>query len=252
MHRFYVSPAQIQGNAIFLDGREAHHALHVLRLRKAAAVVVLNGQGVELSCEVQEIRKADLTLLVRERKSFPELKPRITLFQAIPKGKIIEDIIEKATELGVSRVVPLLTERTITHLDHDDAVAKQQKWQQVAIEAIKQCGQPWLPRVEAPISLQKCLEHKDSFDFGLVGSLEAGSRIPREVFQEWWSTHSPLETNIAVWIGPEGDFTAQEYAGIRTIGTIPITFGSLVLRVETAAVFALSVIRYEGLGRYGK
>lgn len=251
MHRFYVAPEQLHGNTILLDGREAHHALHVLRLRRSDTVVILNGQGVELTCEVQETRKADLTLRVCDQKTSPELMHRITLFQAIPKGKIIEDIIEKVTELGVSRVVPLLTERTLTHLNPDDATNKQQKWQQVAIAAIKQCGQPWLPRVEAPISIQKCLDRNEKFDLGLVGSLEPGSRVPREVFQKSCPFPAPLADTIAVWIGPEGDFSTLEYAGIRASGAIPITFGNLVLRVETAAIFALSMIRYEGLGRLG-
>lgn len=249
MHRFYVAPEQIHGSTILLDGREAHHALHVLRLRRSEAVVILNGQGAVLECEVQEIRKADLTLRVRERKISPELMPRITLFQAIPKGKIIEDIIEKATELGVHRVVPLMTERTLTHLSHEDTIVKQQKWQQVAIEAIKQCGQPWLPRVEAPIPIQKCLERNEKVDLGLVGSLEPGSRVPRDVFQKGWPSPASLANGISIWIGPEGDFNTSEYAGIRASGAIPITFGNLVLRVETAAIFALSMIRYEGLGR---
>ena len=94
----------------------------------------------------------EAALRLREKKTHPPLPCRVTLAQALPKGKIIESIIQKATELGVAEIVPLLTERVATRLDDDAAEGKGNKWQQVAIEAIKQCGQPWLPKVAAPPS----------------------------------------------------------------------------------------------------
>ena len=157
MHRFYLPLENCRGAALRLDGREAHHALHVLRLKHGDAVTVLNGSGDEFFCEIENTGKDSLALRIRERKSTAPPPCSITLLVAIPRGKIIEDIIEKSVELGVQRVVPLLTERVVTHLDDAAAEAKREKWQQVAIEAIKQCGQPWLPKVETPQAISEFL-----------------------------------------------------------------------------------------------
>jgi len=169
----------------------------------------------------------------------------ITLLQAIPKGKIIESIIQKATELGVSRVVPILSERVVTHVDRGGAEAKAEKWQQVAIEAIKQCGNAWLPKVEAPITIKDFLTRQEPFELPLVGCLESGSRHPRVWFEKFFTEHQRAPQNIAVWIGPEGDFAREEYSAIKRAGALPITLGPLVLRVETAATYCLSVLNYE-------
>jgi 16S rRNA (uracil1498-N3)-methyltransferase len=167
------------------------------------------------------------------------------LFVAIPKGKIIEGIIQKAVELGAHRVVPLLTERVVTQLDGEGAEAKREKWQQVAIEAIKQCGATWLPRVEAPVALKTFLAQDEQPELTLVGSLQTARRHPREIFAGFRSQHSRAPKNVGVWIGPEGDFTLAELQAIEAAGAQPITLGNLTLRVETAAIYCLSFLSYE-------
>src|SRR3954447_25234902 len=152
MHRFYLPPDEWQAGVPCLAGREAHHALHVLRLRRGERIAVLDGIGHEALCEVQDCARDRVTLTVVQKNSTPPLPSRITLLQAIPKGKIIESIIQKATELGAFRIIPLLSDRVVTHLDKQDAADKAAKWQLVAIEAIKQCGATWLPKVEMPIT----------------------------------------------------------------------------------------------------
>ena len=102
---------------------------------------------------------------------------------AIPKGKIIEGIIQKSVELGAQRIVPLLTERVVTQLDDEGAENKREKWQQVAIEAIKQCGAAWLPKIETPVTIAQFMARKEKFDLSLVGSLQNERRHPREIFQ---------------------------------------------------------------------
>src|SRR4051794_5014263 len=109
MHRFFLPPEQCRGDTLTLRDREAHHARHVLRLRQGERVIVLDGAGQELNCEVSGHDHDSLSLRVLERKLIPPLPCAITLLQAIPKGKIIESIIQKATELGASRIVPLLS-----------------------------------------------------------------------------------------------------------------------------------------------
>ena len=245
MHRFYLPPEQCREDSLRLDGREAHHALHVLRLKHGEGVTVLNGTGDEFSGTIESSGKDFLTVVVRAKKFSPAPPCSISLFVAIPKGKIIEDIIEKAVELGARRIVPLLTERVITHLDKNDAEAKREKWQQVAIEAIKQCGAPWLPRVETPAALRDFLMRGEKTELSLVGSLQTERRHPREWISEFQRLHNRLPSSACVWIGPEGDFTLAELNSIEATGAKPITLGNLTLRVETAAIYGLSFLGYE-------
>jgi len=265
MHRFYLPPECCAGHALRLDGREAHHALHVLRLKRGEPVEVLDGAGNEFFCEVESIARDGMELRVTKRNSIPPLPCQITLLQALPRGKIIESIIQKAVELGAHRIVPLLTERVVTHLDDESAEHKREKWRQVAIEAVKQCGAAWLPEIAAPTPLVRIISQKpqtgseslpgsipsafslqpSAFDLSLVGSLQPDRRRPQKIFREFEQANGRLPTSVAVWIGPEGDFTPDELQAIEAGGARPISLGRLVLRVETAAIYCLSILNYE-------
>jgi 16S rRNA (uracil1498-N3)-methyltransferase len=245
MHRFYAPNTKSDSAEITLADDEAHHASHVLRVRKGDRVSVLNGVGEEFLCDVEEPTKKSVRLRVIEVLRSPAPVSSITLIQGIPKGKIIESIIQKATELGAARVVPLLSERVVTHLDDDSAEDKREKWQRVAIEACKQCGQRWLPKVDAPISTKEFLARAEQFEFSVVGSLEKGSKHLKWFMDAFVSEHTRAPKTVAVWVGPEGDFSPAEYEAIRNSGAHPITFGPLVLRSETAATYALSIINHE-------
>jgi 16S rRNA (uracil1498-N3)-methyltransferase len=245
MHRFYLPPEKCRGDSLRLGGREAHHALHVLRLKRGERVTVLDGAGGEFLCDVENAAKDSLTLAVRETKTHAENPCPISLFVAIPKGKIIESIIQKAVELGAAHIVPLLTERVITQLDDEGAEAKREKWQQVAFEAVKQCGAAWLPQVAAPIAIQDFLAAKNLPELTLVGSLQTKRQHPREIFSEFRTQNGRLPKSVGVWIGPEGDFTLAELQAIEAAGARPITLGELTLRVETAAIYCLSILNYE-------
>jgi 16S rRNA (uracil1498-N3)-methyltransferase len=260
--RFYLPPEQCTGDVLRLRGREAHHALHVLRVKRGEPVVVLDGLGHAFVCEIAEASREAMTLHVKQKDFLPPPSSRITLLQAVPKGKIIESILQKAVELGVHRMVPLLTERVVTHLAENERANKRDKWQWVAIEAIKQCGAAWLPNVEKPTTIKEFLTRQNArpeddalssafhlpppvFELSLVGSLQAGSRHPRDCFQEFQDRNGRRPQTVAVWIGPEGDFTPDELQMIEASGAVPISLGHLVLRVETAAIYCLSVLNYE-------
>ena len=245
MHRFYLPPNECLGATLVLRGQEAHHALLVLRLQRGEQVVVLNGAGGEYTCNVEEQGRDELRLSVTGKKTTPPPAFAMTLLQAIPKGKHFDDIIQKATELGVSRIVPLLSERVSIRLDADAAAKKAEKWRHVAIEAIKQCGAAWMPKVEAPTDLKSFLACKEEFELPLIASLQPGSRHAREYFREFEAAHGRKPKSVCVWIGPEGDFTPEEITAIESSGARPITLGPLVLRVETAAAYCLSILNYE-------
>lgn len=245
MHRFYLPPEKCGAGPLRLDGREAHHALHVLRLKRGDEVTILDGAGTARKCTVEGTAKDSLSLVIKETATNPALPCPITLLVAIPRGKIIEDIIQKTVELGVQRVVPLLTGRVVTQLDGAGAEAKQEKWQQVAIEAIKQCGAVWLPRVEPPQTIQDFLARGETPELMLVGSLQTERRHPGEWISAFRQQHGRPPSSAGVWIGPEGDFTLAELQSIEAAGARPITLGSLTLRVETASIYCLSFLNYE-------
>jgi len=266
MHRFYLRPEDCHGPTLVLSGGEAHHASRVLRVVPGERVTVLDGAGGEFHCEVggppHEIQrsmerpdrpqvisrgkdKRTVQLRVLDTTIHPPPQCQFTLLQAIPKGKILESIIEKATELGVHRIVPLLTERVTTRLDDESAAEKGAKWQHVAVEAIKQCGAAWLPKIEAPVTLKDFLARKEAFDLALVGALQGDARHPRETLREFEREQRNPPRRVAIWIGPEGDFTLAESQAIQLAGAKPITLGKLVLRVETAAIYCLSFLHFE-------
>ncbi|MGD0410276.1 MAG: RsmE family RNA methyltransferase [Verrucomicrobiota bacterium] len=245
MHRFYLPPAQCRPPLLELTGREAHHAREVLRLDRGARVTVLDGAGRQFLCQVRDWERHRVSLAVTSAAASAAPSARVTLIQAVPKGKLFESIIQKATELGVARLIPLLSERVATRLDGAPAGDKAGKWRQTAIEAIKQCGQPWLPEVEEPLALSALLARGLSFDLALVGSLQGDGRHPRLYFQQYQAQHRRPPQSVAAWIGPEGDFTGEELDLIRATGARPIDLGPLVLRSETAALCTLALINYE-------
>jgi 16S rRNA (uracil1498-N3)-methyltransferase len=245
MHRFYLPPDECETGSLMLTGREAHHALHVLRVRRGERVVVLDGAGTEYLCEAGNCDRDKVQLEITRKNSIPPLPCQITLLQAVPKGQIIESIIQKATELGVFRIVPLISKRVTARLNDISAAHKAEKWQLIAIEAIKQCGSAWLPQVEPPITPEQFLARHEKFELPLIGSLQSDRRHPREYFRAFHAEHGCLPKSVCVWIGPEGDFTPGEVAAIQSEGALPITLGNLVLRSETAAIYCLSILNYE-------
>ena len=240
MRRFYLPPAACKGDTLLLTEREAHHGGQVLRLEAGDAVTVLDGAGARLVCAVKRVTRKAIELSVRTRDSVSPPEFQLTLFQAIVKGKTMESIVEKATELGVSRVVPLITERVVSQLDAERGDSKQGKWRLTAIEAIKQCGSAWLPQIDAPQKLNEVLNDTGRFDLSLVASLRGGAHV-----RQWVQTLKTRLCSGCVWIGPEGDFTDAELDAIEANGAKPITLGPLVLRADTAAIASLAILRSE-------
>src|SRR5215471_13961035 len=148
MRRFFVPAEHCRDEVFELPEREARHAAQVLRLGPGDELSVLDGAGAVLACAVESANKRSLRVTVRQRQHRAALPCPITLVQAIPKGPAFETIVQKATELGVARIVPLLSERVVAHINERDVAAKVEKWRQIAIESIKQCGSPWLPVIE--------------------------------------------------------------------------------------------------------
>ena len=245
MHRFYISPDRWNLDSLVLDEAETHHAVDVLRIQPGERAVVFNGQGVEATVEITGVGKRSVDLKRMQHAKTPPLACRITLGQAIPKGKNMDLIIQKATELGASEIVPLLSERTVVQVDSDDAQRKQEKWQAIAIEAAKQCGQNWLPSIAAPVGTKEFFHSPKRFDLMLIASLQPDARHFKQVLAEHLSIAGKKPASVLVLVGPEGDFTPAELSLAKSANCRPVTLGPIVLRTETAALYCLSVLSYE-------
>jgi len=247
MHRFYISPNNWNPGALTLAGPEAHHARDVLRMRAGEKLVLFNGQGREITAEILDLGGNEIRLRKLHEAETPPLQCRIVLGQAIPKVRNMELIVQKAVEIGAAEIAPIVSDRTIVQVDSESAALKQTKWQQIAIEAAKQCGQNWLPRVHTPRKLAELfsLASEESFDLRLIGSLQPDAQHLKKVLANYLSEHQHRPRTVLMLIGPEGDFTPAELSLARRYGCQPITLGPIILRVETAAIYCLSILSYE-------
>ena len=157
----------------------------------------------------------------------------------------MDSIVRKATEIGAVRIVPLESERTQVHLDADRSDKKIDKWQTAALEAAKQCGNPFLPEVTPVQKASAYMESARGYDLKLIASLQSGAKSLKQVLAAFQSANNRPPKKVLWLVGPEGDFTPAEMSLAQTTGFEPITLGPLVLRCETAAVYALSVLSYE-------
>lgn len=241
MHRFFIAPQNWSLDRLKLDAEESHHCLDVLRLKVGDRVCVFNGNGIEATAEIVGTEKSGVTLKALHHGKSAPIGCEITLGQAIPKGKNMDLIVQKATELGVASIAPLLSERTVIQLDAEEAEKKRLKWEGVAIEAAKQCGQNWLPKVQVPRSPKDFFNAGERYDLMLIASLQTDAVHLKTILGE----QAKRPSKVLVLVGPEGDFTPAEIALAKSCGCRPITLGPIVLRTETAALYCLSVLSYE-------
>src|SRR5882762_3622746 len=246
MHRFYISPENWSPDALALTGSAAHHARDVLRMKRRDKLVLFNGRGREITAEIVDLGD-EIRLQRLHEAETPPLQCRIVLGQAIPKGKNMELIVQKAVEIGAAEIAPIISDRTIVHVDSESAGQKQTKWKQIAIEAAKQCAQNWLPRIHTPRKLAELFSvvSEESFDLRLIGSLQPDAQHLKQILADYSNEHQRRPRSVLMLIGPEGDFTPAELALARRHECQPITLGPIILRVETAAIYCLSILSYE-------
>lgn len=244
MRRFFAERDQVSGGRVTLCERESQHAARVLRLEPGDAAVVLDGHGTLLACEVADVRRNEVTLEIHSSSKSIAVAGRPTLFQALPKPKAFEGILQKAVELGAARIVPMVSERSISQVDGEAAAAKAAKWRWILIEAMKQSGTPWLPDLAPPADFKAVVRDNPKLGLEIVGALRPGALHPRALFQNCVPGH-PFDS-LGAWIGPEGDFTDAEIELLlRARNAHPVTFGDAVLKCETAAIHALSILSHE-------
>jgi 16S rRNA (uracil1498-N3)-methyltransferase len=237
LRRVYVDAALESGARLVLSGSAAGHLTRVLRLRPGAALTLFNGQGGEYAASIERVQGSKVTVAVGEHQPQERESPfPLTLAQGVSRGERMDLVVQKATELGASRLVPVLTERSIVRLDEERSDRKSSHWRAIAIAACEQCGRNRLPEVTLPARLGEFLRGSPADDTRLVLSLEATQRIedvPRP------------QRGATVLIGPEDGLTDEEQQSALAQGFVAVRLGPRVLRTETAAIAALTLLQRE-------
>jgi len=245
MYCFYDEETLREGATVTLGKAESQHLVKVLRLRPGSEVHVLDGQGRKARGIISSIatKMARVELLAVEMVAAPPCA--MHLAQVIPKGKCMDAIIRKATEIGVRCIYPLLSDHSEVRLDAERGRSKRAGWVVTAREACKQCGCPYLPEIHPPQKVDEFFAKMGAFapasSWLLIASLEEDA-----VYLGDYRATLPPQPKEALWlIGPEGDFSPREYAQARAAGCLPVGLTQNVLRSETAATYALSILDYE-------
>lgn len=243
--RVLCQPKEQEPSELRLDADESHHLIAVNRARVGDTVVAFDGHGNEWISNLVSDRKAEAVLKVRFHQKIKPLSYEIALGQALPKGQSMDAIVRKATEIGVGKIIPLESERTEVHLEGDRQEKKIDKWKTAAIEAAKQCGNAYLPEVMPIQKASAFMESAKGYDLKLIASLQPGAKPLKGVLAQFKGSQNRFPKKVLWLIGPEGDFTPAEMSIAKNTGFEPITLGPLVLRCETAAIYALSILSYE-------
>ena len=234
-----VDAAELEKDVATLSSEESHHLTRVLRAQPGQEIVLFDGSGGVAEAMLESISKTAVEARIVKRWSEPPPAFQIDLIQAVPKPDRWDMVLQKAVELGVSNIFPILTERT----ECKASGKKTERWKKIVLNAAQQCEVRWLPELHAPERLDAILSRLGAYDLVLIGSLFDGTKPLGEVLRD--GRREKNLVRIALLIGPEGDFTPEEVAASITAGAVPVTFGDRILRTETAAIFGLSVLAYE-------
>jgi 16S rRNA (uracil1498-N3)-methyltransferase len=235
LSRVFVDTPLECGARVTLRGNAAGHVTRVLRLRPGAPLTLFNGKGGEFAGRIEAARGDAVTVAVGEASATERESPlRLTLAQGVSRGERMDLIVQKATELGVARLLPLLTERSVVRLDAKAAARKLAHWRGIAIAACEQSGRNRLPSLTEPLELREFL----------AGKAEDGTRLLLSPGAALGIADVPRPAGaVTVLIGPEGGLSAEEQERAVAAGFLGVRLGPRVLRTETAAIAALSLLQ---------
>lgn len=243
--RCHVPSTAWRAPHIELAADETHYLTHVLRRAPGDELELFDGRGRTASARLVEVRTGRATVEVLKEIQHAQPAPRLELIQAVPKGKRMELVLEKATELGVAAIRPVRTERTIVKVEESRADRKLDRWRDIVLSAARQCGTAWLPELFPVATWPELLADRAALPELLVlGDLAPTAQSLRTVLAE---AQQAGVVSLGALIGPEGDFTDAEKAAAIAVGARPVTLGATVLRTETAALFMIGAIRYQWL-----
>ena len=245
MIRCYLPAGRWAEGEVELDEAESQHLAAVLRVSAGTRIGLLDGAGGTGAAEVVAPHKKHTRIRILSREHAAPLVPRRILAQALVREQPMDWLIQKAVELGVHEIWPLQTDHAVAKIRPGDAERKAARWQAIALAAGKQCGNPWLPKLAPPRKLAAALAALPALPAAACfGALQPGAAPLPEFFGRLRREQCP---HVALFIGPEGDFSPAEVEALRAAGVQPVTFGPVVLRVETAALFILAALQYAWL-----
>jgi len=241
VYHFFVTEDQIGEETVVIRGSDVNHIRNVLRMRQGEPLFISGGEGTGYECEICHIGTDQVMARILSRSDRTgELPARLHLFQGLPKGDKMELVIQKAVELGVSEVIPVITRRTIVKLDKKKVEAKTARWNAVAESAAKQSGRGVIPVVRGVLSFKEALAYAGPFPVKIIAYERAeGMKTLRE---QLGRIRPGMDAGI--FIGPEGGFEEEEISGAESAGAVPVSLGRRILRTETAGLMVLSVAGY--------
>lgn len=242
MPRFFVQPEQVDGDVITITGGDVNHIKNVLRMSSGDELSISDGCGMDYFCRIQSMDRESVILHIENSwDSYVELDTKLYLFQGLPKGDKMELILQKAVELGVYEVVPVVTARTIVKLDDKKEAKKLARWQQISESAAKQSGRAIIPKIQPPMAFKEALAYAGALDCNLIPYERAkGMEAARAAIHGMHDKKS-----IGIFIGPEGGFEESEVEAAKAFDVTPITLGRRILRTETAGLAVLSILMFE-------
>ena len=233
--RVHVPGPLEAGGPCALRGEPAHHVVRVLRLGVGARIDVFDGQGAEYVGRIEAVRKGEVMLALGARREGSAESPlRLTLAQGVSRGERMDWVVQKAVELGAAHIVPVLTERSVVRLDAGQGHNKQSHWQRIAVAACEQSGRSRVPQVAVPVALMTLLDALPAGDLRVLPSPEGSVGL---------AALPAAAAGVLVLIGPEGGLAETERRAALAHGFQPVRFGPRVLRTETAAVVALTLLQ---------
>ena len=239
MYRFYIEPSQKQGDTIEIIGEDVNHIKNVLRMKNGEKFILCDGAGMDYLCELVGTKERNLLASVLEEKtSETELPVRLVLFQGLPKKDKMELIIQKAVELGVAEIVPVVTKRTIVKAEEGKSEKKQNRWQAIAESAAKQSGRGVIPRVAPICTWKEALAQMKDLEYNTILYENARGMQPTTEFVK----AAAEKKSIGIFVGPEGGFTEEEVAAVTEQGAECLSLGKRILRTETAGLAMLSML----------
>lgn len=239
MHRFYLENANFEKNVIVIsDKHELHHMKNVLRLTVGDGFVVFNGNNEEAQVVISKLNEHDIEVTVKNVTKMDRVMGiKIILACAVPKKAKFEFIIEKCTELGVSEIIPLRTQRSDVIYSKEKLGSKQERFKKVAINAAKQSKRTDIPMIHEMTDLKDVLLKRDRNTLAIFPCLTDTQQHIHEILKK-----KQDQRNVYIFIGPEGDFTPQEVQMAKEQGCTPVSLGATVLKVDTAAIAAVAFV----------
>jgi len=240
MPRFYIPNPQIEKDLLTIKGNEARHIRRVLRLKAGDEIIVFDGSGKEYGGMIVKEEPTSLVIKVRDLFSSKEESPfEITLAQSLLKGEKMDFLIQKATELGAKEIAPFFSSRSVPLLDRSKRLERYRRWEKIAIEASKQCGRGFIPKIDHIRDYSEMLSLAPLESLRLILWEREGRRL-KEVLKE-----SKDKKRIFFIVGPEGGMSQEEVEESKGMGFVPVYMGERILRAETASLCLLSILQYE-------